>query len=136
MRFMLLAALTALSAFGADAALEKAERGWAEAITKGDIAALEKLLAPELTYTHSNGKRDTKAAYIESIKSGTLKYVSVHYDELLSSVVDGAGLTVLRLKVKSVNAGVQNDMNLSVLHVFVKRNGQWQMVAHQSARLQ
>ncbi len=49
----------------------------ADAMTKADGAALEKLLADELSYTHSNAQVQDKAAFISDIKSGKIKYLTV-----------------------------------------------------------
>lgn len=40
---------------------------------KVDAAALEKLLADELIYTHSNAARQDKKAFIDDIKTGKIK---------------------------------------------------------------
>jgi len=39
-----------------------------------DYAALQKLLGNDLVYIHSSAVVDTKASYIDSMKSGTVKY--------------------------------------------------------------
>lgn len=39
-----------------------------------DFGALQKLLADDLVYIHSSAVVDTKASYIESMKSGAVKY--------------------------------------------------------------
>jgi len=39
-----------------------------------DFAALQNLIGSDLVYIHSSAVVDTKASYIESMKSGTVKY--------------------------------------------------------------
>src|SRR4051812_1662291 len=39
-----------------------------------DFSALQKLIGSDLVYIHSSAVVDTKASYIESMKSGTVKY--------------------------------------------------------------
>jgi Domain of unknown function (DUF4440) len=39
-----------------------------------DFGALQKLIGSDLVYIHSSAVVDTKASYIESMKSGTVKY--------------------------------------------------------------
>jgi ketosteroid isomerase-like protein len=120
----------------ADPAVETAERGWATGITKPDFALLEKVLSDDLIYTHSDGRRDSKASYIKSLRDGSSKYVSVDYEKLESKVLDrNNAIVVARAKVKVVNNGEPRDLVLSLLHVFVRKGGQWQLVAHQSARM-
>lgn len=131
-------ALTGLFAAAAapPSAVEAAERAWAVAIVKGDSAAMEKLMAADLVYTHSGGNRDTRASFIDNIRTGKLKYEKMEYEKIEARMVksDVAFLTA-RADVRVVSAGKPVEMKLSLLHVFVKRQGRWQLLAHQSARL-
>ena len=56
------------------AAAEAAEDARYAAQTSDDFAALDKLLADDLVYIHSSAVVDDKASYIESMRSGTVKY--------------------------------------------------------------
>jgi ketosteroid isomerase-like protein len=44
------------------------------ALLANDLDAVAALLADDLTYIHSSGRVDTKASYLESLRSGTLLY--------------------------------------------------------------
>ena len=46
-----------------------------------DFAALDKLVHDELLYTHSSGVTDTKASWLEAMKSGKIKYKSASCSE-------------------------------------------------------
>jgi len=138
-RILLVLMLVAVPAFCADdaaKAVEDAERGWAKGVTTNDFALLEKVLANDLTYTHSNGAVDTKASYIGNLKSGKSKYVKVEYSDLkVQSLSKDTAITINRAAVVTMADGKENPMKMSFLHVFKKNGNQWQMVAHQSARL-
>lgn len=128
----------AAAAWGADEAkaVEEAERGWARGVTTNDFALLEKVLAPDLVYTHSNGLVDTRDSYIGSLKSGKSRYLKVEYSELKVRLLTPDIATAnCRALVVTLQQGKETPMNLALLHVFKKNRGQWQMVAHQSARL-
>ena len=56
------------------AAAEAAEDARYAAQTGDDFAALDKLLADDLVYIHSSAVVDDKASYIESMRSGNVKY--------------------------------------------------------------
>ena len=125
-------------AFGADPKgdVEKAERSFAASIVKADLPTLEKLLASDLVYTHSSGARDTQATFLDNIRTGKLKYEKMEYSKIEPQMVRGdVAFVAARAEVRVVSSGKPNDMKLSLLHVFVKRQGRWQLVAHQSARL-
>ncbi len=124
-----------LAAADPKAEVEKAERGWADGIVRADLEALDKLLAPDLVYTHSSGDRDSKASYMERIRTGKLKYSKVDYKAIEAYLLkDDVAFVAMRAEVH-VQSTAASVMQLSVLHVFVQRQGRWQLVAHQSARL-
>lgn len=136
--FILSMALLAAPLFAADdaKAVEDAERGWSAGVTKNDFALLDKVLSTDLSYTHSNGNVDTKESYIGNLKSGKSKYLSVDYSDLKVRMLSkDAAIAICRAKVVTEAGGKPNPMQMSLLHVFKKNGGQWQMVAHQSARL-
>jgi len=60
-----------------------AEEAWSAeqarygAQTAGDFAALERMIGDDLVYIHSSSNVDTKASFIESQRSGTVKYRSM-----------------------------------------------------------
>jgi hypothetical protein len=56
------------------AAAQAAEDARYAAQTGDDFAALDKLLADDLVYIHSSAVVDSKASYIESMRSGDVKY--------------------------------------------------------------
>ncbi len=55
----------------------QAEKDRFAAMIKGDRPALEKLLADDLTYTHSSALFESKEQFIKSVTSGTIDYVSI-----------------------------------------------------------
>lgn len=131
-------AFSALLAAATDpkAAVEDAERGWAAAVVKSDIPALEKVLADDLVYTHSGGSRDTRTTFIENARTGKLKYEKLDHQNLeVQMIKRDVGFVAARVDVRIVSGGKPVDMKVSLLHVYVKRQGRWQLVAHQSARL-
>lgn len=44
-----------------------------------DAGALDDLLAPDCVYVHSNGIAQTKAQFIQALKTGAMKYLSLRY---------------------------------------------------------
>src|SRR3954469_6438071 len=56
-----------------------AEKQYVDAMVKGDSGSLEKLLADDLSYTHSAALTETKADVLKVIKAGTTKYKSIEF---------------------------------------------------------
>src|SRR4030095_7887811 len=63
-------------------AVERAERDRFAAMVRADAGMLDKLLAPELTYTHGDARVVDKAVFLAELKSGDFKYVSIEPNDL------------------------------------------------------
>lgn len=100
-----------------------------------DVAALEPMLAEDLRYVHSDGQLENKAQFIETIRSGRRRYRAIDVQELdVRSYKDVAVLDGLLLA--DAQAGDQTvALKLRFTDVYVNRDGRWQLVAWQSARL-
>jgi uncharacterized protein (TIGR02246 family) len=137
---LVLAAGAAVSVQSGDADAVKAlEVERFQAQEKNDFAALERLLADDLVYTHSSGNVDSKASYIESLRSGKSRYLKIVTDEIKVRVagdvalIHGRGVFTLETNVNGQKG--ENPLKLSFLDVWQKRAGKWQMIAWQSTRL-
>ena len=121
---------------GEEDAVAAAERAWAQAMEDNDFATLEKVLADDLYYSHSNFLEDTKREYIDNLKTGKARYYVLDIQSLEVMLLDEkTALTkaVAEYQTKSPDGSRQTSI-LKTLHVFRKNNGEWQMVAHQSAK--
>ena len=71
---LLFLSTTLLSAAVVDSKVEKevlaAMDAWKQAVMKKDRAALEKILHEDLSYSHSNGKNETKADVLQAVANG------------------------------------------------------------------
>ncbi len=112
-------------------AVLKLEEQWVTALVKADTAVLEKLYADDLVYTHSSGAVDTKATYIDSLKTGKTKYESLNRDDIKVKLYGATALVTCHAIVKVNN----NTINLRYVHIYVKEKGAWRMVMHQATRL-
>jgi hypothetical protein len=132
-RFLIFFALAAarLAADPADAVREVAV-GWYNAACKQDAAALQRFLADDLTYSHANGRTQNKAQYIAAVTRGPARYESMTYSDMDIRIYGKTGVLTAFADVKLVNAPV---FRVRTLHVYVENNGQWQLAAHQSARV-
>jgi uncharacterized protein (TIGR02246 family) len=129
-------AVSILRAETAEQAVKSVERVWSKAVVAGDVATLERVMGNDLTYGHASGKTDTKRTYIERIQSGAQKYLSFQYDPGASVRIYGNTAVLNAVaQVSSLTDGKENSLHLRFLHVYVKKDGQWQLVAHQSVAI-
>ena len=128
-----------ISASAQNAKVEQAiiqlEKEWVDALVKADGAALERIYSDNLTYTHSSAVTDTKAVYIENLKAGKTKYVSLDREDVKVRVFGNTALHTSTTKIKLISNGTPNAFAVKMLHVYVKEGKNWRMVAHQTTRL-
>jgi ketosteroid isomerase-like protein len=105
------------------------------AMQAADIATLDRLLSPDLTYTHSSGKLETKPVFLGAIQRGALKYKTVAPEGIAVRVYDSAAVVTGRCHFQVEADDRQLDLQVSFTDVYVKRDGAWQLVAWQSTRL-
>lgn len=103
------------------------------AMVNKDIAALDVLLAEDLTYTHSGGTTDTKASFITLIKERG-RYQGVDYSNVQVIPFPGGNTVAVRGKAQIRLEGVAGYAVL-FLDVWTLRDGAWKMVAWQATRV-
>jgi ketosteroid isomerase-like protein len=102
---------------------------------KNDFAAMERLFGDDLVYVHSSTVIDTKASFIESMRSGNVRYHKMTRGDVkvraygCVAIISGAGSF-------EVTARGQ-DMRLDLLFtaVWAKRAAGLQFVSWQATRL-
>lgn len=114
--------------------VQKAEDARYAAQMNDDFAAMEKLFADDLVYTHSNALVDSKQSYIESMRSGAVKYKIMQRSDVTVrtfgcvAILTGQGNFEVRA----------NDKDLSVelrFHsIWAKRDGKLQFISWQATR--
>ncbi len=102
-----------------------------EAQVKKDYGTLEKVLADDLFYTHSSGTTDSKTSYIQSIKDGKSAYEAITPEEMKVRIYGKMAIINGTCSIKMPTT----NLHLRYTDVYIKRKGQWQMVAWQSLKL-
>lgn len=109
---------------------------WKQATLKRDRAGLDKLLHPDLTYSHSTGRTETKSDVLQSATAGKTIIEAIDFAEPPSVRVYGkTALVKGNVTIRNTSDGKSTSIPLSILHVWVKGSQGWQMVARQSTRL-
>ena len=114
-----------------------AEKARTVALEHSDVAALEQIMADDVTYIHASGKVDTKKSYLDAIRSGQLHYISWQPKSLNVRVVGNAAVIDGEYTVRVSDLRVQPtpfDISIFILTVYERRNGHWQQIAWQSTR--
>ncbi len=102
---------------------------------RGEIPALSRFLHPDLVYVHSNGKTDTKASFLESIKSGALRYEAI--EDQGNGIFSGPTISVLsgtvQMRVKTPERVLSFQAHYTAVYCRDKKNG-WQLLRWQTTR--
>jgi hypothetical protein len=97
-----------------------------------DFAALDKLVHDQLLYTHSSGVTDSKASWLESMKSGKVKYKSVNCSERTVRFFGDVALMNGRAAIEVEIGGQPKSLRLLFLNAWTRTPKGWQFVAWQS----
>jgi len=106
-----------------------------EAAVRSDTAALDKLLADDLDYCHSNGECEGKAAYLDSFKAGTMKYRSIEPTVDRIKLVGSVAIILGHAHVNATRNGADLNIDIGYTSVFILRDGRWQLSSWRSITL-
>jgi ketosteroid isomerase-like protein len=128
------AAVTMAAQPADEAAVRAVEERRVKALMEDDFATLESIFGDDLHYTHSSAVVDDKASFMTALKTGKTKYENIERGPALvrlygdTALMTGTALVRLR--------GRAEPLSLRYTLVYVKRAGEWKMVAWQSTRTQ
>lgn len=105
------------------------------AMVRADTAELDRLLADDLTYTHSTGAVETKAQFLAAISAPTIRYRSIEPSERRVRVYGDAAVITGAAAVQVTSGGQDLALRMRFTAVYVRRAGAWKLAAWQSTRL-
>jgi uncharacterized protein DUF4440 len=107
-----------------------------QAMVRRDLAALNSLLADDLSYTHSGGRTDDKASFLALIESPETRYLGVDYSN--TEVIPALEAVIVRGRAQirlERDTGEKLSYPVLFLDIYTRRDGGWQMVAWQATRI-
>jgi len=107
-----------------------AEKQYIDGMVKSDPDSVAKVLADDLSYTHSSAKMETKADVLKGI-TNTVQYTSITIE---STKVRQYGNTIIT-NHNMMYTGPKVSSHVYVTMVWVKQAGGWQMVTRQATKL-
>lgn len=105
-----------------------------KAMLDGDRSQLEAVAAEKLSYGHSGGKVEDKAAFVESIASGKSDFVSIDFTNQTIQVSGKTAVVRHHLSAKTNDGGSPGTVSLNILLVFQKQHGKWLLLARQAVK--
>jgi len=113
----------------------KAEDARYEAQMSNDFAAMDKLLSSDLVYFHSSAVIDSKQSYIESLRSGAVRYRVMRRSEVTVrtygcvAILTGNGNFDVTVNGKDLNVQIRFHS------IWQKKDGVLQFVSWQATRI-
>ena len=112
------------------------QRKRADAMVREDLGILAELLADDLSYTHSDGRRDTKESFLSLIAAPGMRYLGVDYSN--QEAIDCGDVVIVRgtARIRLVREPAEPlDYLVLFLDIWARKDGRWQTVAWQATRV-
>jgi Domain of unknown function (DUF4440) len=102
-----------------------------------DAAGFDKLCAPELSYSHSDGRVEDKAMFIANATSGKSKFLALEYKEPVIRVVGDSAIVRFNWvgEQQAVADGKKTSTNLHILMNWIKQGSEWKLLTRGSTKL-
>ena len=110
----------------------KLNKEYEEAIARRDPTVHERLLASDYTYTPGNGNIMGREEHMSFTKSGTVEVKSLRSEDVRVRVYgDTAVVTGMWVSVDRRAGREFAERRIRYIHVYIRREGRWQIVAEQ-----
>lgn len=116
-------------------AIRGLERERFRAMVDGDGQSLDALLAENVSYVHTNGKRETKRQFIDGITAGRRRYrqIEVQSQDVLPVGRETCVVTGRALIEMEANSGALL-FPIAYMAIQAQEDGKWQLIAWQATR--
>ena len=133
----LLGVVPAFAASVDEDAVAKNVEAFRAAQVAADAKAFDALCAPELSYSHSDGRVEDKATFIANATSGKSKFLSLAYQDPKIRVVGSAAIVRFHWVAESeaVADGKKSATNLHILMNWQKQGADWKLLSRASTKL-
>lgn len=96
---------------------------------------LESITASELSYGHSTGKIEDKAAFVEALVSGRNDFLTMELSDQTIKIAGNTALVRFNLSANTSDNGKPGTAKLAVLLVWQKQQGNWKLLARQAVKI-
>jgi ketosteroid isomerase-like protein len=94
----------------------------------GDADGVGSMMTDDLTFTHANGVVESKAQFLDALKSGRLKYKTLTDEERQVRVHGDAGIVSGTCRIVVTASGTEFDIRVLFTELWVKKGTAWKMV--------
>ena len=105
-----------------------AEQARIAALLSDDFAALDQILADDVTYAHSSGRIDNKTQFMDALTSGRVKYKAVEHSNQAVRFYGDTAILTSNAELHAESSGKEIHPVLIVSMVWVQQGGVWRLV--------
>ena len=112
------------------------EKARVDTLVKGDLPGLEKFFASDLSYVHSSGALEGRTEFLDKLRTGERKYVSMEHDPGVAVRAYGdVAILTGSTKVQVLIKGQTQNLHLRFTEAWLRHGKQWQVVAWQATKI-
>lgn len=102
-----------------------------------DSAKLDAMVVADVSYAHSSGVVQNKKEMMQEAVNSPTTYKNIEIERGTISIYNNTAVLRHNLRGVSVapNGGAESPLNLGILQVWRKENGQWKIWARQAVRI-
>lgn len=106
-----------------------------KAMIDADSVVLDRITMSGLSYGHSSGKIEDKAAYINALTSGRSDFKTMNFENQQITIANNTALVRHLLTGDIMDGGKPGTVKLHVLLVWAKDKKEWKLLARQAVKL-
>ena len=100
------------------------------AVTTQDVRTLDTLLADELRYCHGSSDIETKAEYINTVRTGRIRWMTMTVENTKTQMY--GDVAVVTGDLRNTIGAAQTPNLVRSIEVWVRRGGRWQLANFQA----
>jgi ketosteroid isomerase-like protein len=117
--------------------LEEQNQAYRDALTKKDVAALDKIWAADYTFINPHGDLVTKAERLANVKSGATEFQDIQLQRERLHVHGNVAVDIGKVILQGTKySGRESSGDYRYMNVWVKLQGRWQLLANQVTLMQ
>jgi ketosteroid isomerase-like protein len=125
----------ALAEAGNEAAVNQSVETLRKALLDADKAQLQRLVADQVTYGHSDGRVQNKGEFIDGVMTRKAVVKSITFPERKVAVVGDAAIARHLYESESETDGKPMSVRIGALQIWQKQDGSWKLLARQGYKL-
>ena len=116
-------------------ALAAAVESFNQALISANKTQLENITAQELSYGHSSGKVQDKAAFVEDVVNGPFDFLTINVKDQTIKMAGNTAIVRHIFTSEATNSGTPTNVNIGNMLVWQKQKGQWKLIGRQAFKI-